>query len=172
LDNTPGDYTIRVASSGLNQKIAGYATLSYGSGSYKNSKASIDYGGSNTTADVRFLDTATLIPFPAEAPAQKADATFKLALQRVENAWTWSLNDAGIPFGSPLDLVTPLLWDPTSAVNGNLTISTKNGSWVDIVLISGPGNPSHPIHKHSNKGYIIVRVFDNMSQYEDREENC
>ena len=158
LDKTPGDYTIRVASSGLNQKISGFATLSYGSGSYKNSKPYIDYGGTNTTADVTFLDESTLVPFPVVPPAQKADTTVKLTLQRVNDAWTWTLSSAGDPFGSPLELVTPLLWDPASAADGNLTITTKNGTWVDLVFIAGPGNPSHPIHKHSVKGYIIVRI--------------
>lgn len=156
LDQIPGNYMIRAVSSGLNQKIAGYATLSYGNGSFSDSKPSIDYGGSNTTASVRFLDDTNLVPFPAEIPA-KADVTFKFILQRIENAWTWSLSDGGYPFGSPLELSEPLLWDP-KAIDGNLTITTKNGSWVDLVLISMPPGPSHPIHKHGKKAYIIVSI--------------
>jgi hypothetical protein len=154
LDKTPGDYTIRVASSGLNQKISGFATLSYGSGPKISSTPSIDYAGGNTTSSIRFNNDNAIIPFPADAPAQKADATHILEIGRVTNAWTWSLNGNN-PFGGPLDFVTPLLWDPKSA-NENLTITTTNGSWVDIIMIINPLQPSHPIHKHSNKGYYIV----------------
>jgi FtsP/CotA-like multicopper oxidase with cupredoxin domain len=103
---------------------------------------------------VTFLDENHLAPFPNEPPAQKADATHKLMLAHVRDAWTWTLN-ASDPFGSPLELGTPLLWDPNAIKDRNLIIETHNGTWVDIILTITPGQPSHPIHKHSNKAYII-----------------
>jgi len=158
LDKTPGDYTIRVTSSGLNQKVAGYATLSYGHGSYTNSIPYINYAGVNTTANVVYNNDNSIIPFQADPPAQHSDATHVLSIGRITNAWTWSLNGNN-PYGEPLELEYPLLWAPTSSPNPNLTITTTNGSWVDIIIIIEPLQPSHPIHKHSNKGYLIVSAY-------------
>jgi hypothetical protein len=164
LDKTPGDYTIRVTSSGLNQKVAGYATLSYGYGSYTNSTPYINYAGVNTTADVIFNDDNSYIPFPNDSPAQQSDVTHILNIVMITNAWTWSLNGNN-PYGEPLELEYPLLWAPTSSPNPNLTITTTNGSWVDIVMIIDPLQPSHPIHKHSNKAYIIASSHENPLWY-------
>jgi hypothetical protein len=50
------------------------------------------------------------------------------------------------------------LFNPTQALanDPNVVIKTKNATWVDLVLINpGPLGPGHPIHKHSNKGYIV-----------------
>jgi FtsP/CotA-like multicopper oxidase with cupredoxin domain len=58
LDQTPGNYSIRVASVANNQYATGYAVLSY-SGATKqvNSFASISYSGANTTANfIPFVD--------------------------------------------------------------------------------------------------------------------
>ena len=156
LDKPPGDYTIRVASTGFNQKVSGYAVLSYENGNKSNlSEPYINYGGLNTTANVRYLTESTLRPFPPVQPAQTADATHKLTIGRIENAWTWSM-DGQDPFVLALENETPLLWDPASAKFENLTVSTINDSWVDIIMETSPLEPSHPIHKHSNKGHLIV----------------
>jgi Multicopper oxidase len=58
-----------------------------------------------------------------------------------------------------LETETPLLFDSTSAeaMNPNLTITTKMGQWVDLIVQveSPPIQPAHPLHKHSNKAFVI-----------------
>ncbi|TAQ87647.1 hypothetical protein B7494_g4011 [Chlorociboria aeruginascens] len=155
LNQEPGDYTIRVASSGLNQKVSGFATLSYtnGGGKAQTPAASIDYGGVNTTASIVFYNAITASPYNPIAPSQNVDVTHILNIGRVADAWVWGLN--GTSFTMNLEDATPLLFDPSSAP-ADLTIATNNGSWVDLIFnISTPGQPSHPIHKHSTKMFLI-----------------
>ena len=159
LDKPVGDYTIRVPNLGINQIISGFATLSYkGSAHNTNSTPFINYGGQNLTADVIFLDDTKVVPFPPIAPAQTADATYFFNINRFGTAWTWTLSGKE-SFGLNLETETPLLFDPTSAeaMNPNLTITTKMGQWVDLVVQveNPPIQPPHPLHKHSNKAFII-----------------
>jgi hypothetical protein len=50
----------------------------------------------------------------------------------------------------------PLLFYPHLA-HPHHTISTLNNTWVDLVFRATPFNPAHPIHKHSNKAFVIGR---------------
>ena len=162
LDKVPRDYTIRVANSGADQIISGYATLSYKNGTKNNTSVPyIDYGGVNTTADVIPLDKTILVPFPASAPAPTADATYILNLGRKGANQNWTLN-GNATYGLDQDFNAPLLFSPESphALNPNFTIRTKNNTWIDIILQveltpATPAQPAHPVHKHSNKAYII-----------------
>lgn len=160
LDQPGREYTIQVAGDGLNQKVFSTATLSYKGGRKHNfPNPSINYAGQNTSASVRFLDEKTAVPFPPIHPSKTADQTVKLELRRKGLAWEWSLNE-NQTFNVELeDIPKPLLWDPTQPFAAGLTITTKNNTWVDLVLIASIADglqPSHPIHKHSNKGHIIV----------------
>jgi hypothetical protein len=126
------DYTIRVAGDGLNQKVFGSALLSYAYGSHKvDPKPSINYAGANTTADVRFLKDRTVVPFPAPYISPSVDSTYKLLINHTGFAWEWTLN-ANSAFNESLEDMTPLLWDPTPLKD--LTITTKNGTWVDMIF--------------------------------------
>jgi hypothetical protein len=158
LDKPAHNYILRVAGDGLNQKVYSQATFRYtGSPDTVIPHPSIDYSGANTTANVRFLDDKTVVPFPPVTPAQKVDQTYKLLLNRTGAAWQWTLNN-DTPFPLSLEEQTPLLWDPTELAGTGLTITTKNNTWVDLIFlvtISGGLQPPHPIHKHSNKGHII-----------------
>ena len=162
LDKTPGDYTIRVANFGADQIISGYATLSYKHGiKNRTSVPYINYGGVNTTASVTPLDKTLLVPFPASAPAPTADATYILNLGRKYANQNWSLN-GNATYALDQDYNSPLLFNPESphALNSNFTIRTKNNTWTDIILQvelapPNPAQPAHPVHKHSNKAYII-----------------
>jgi hypothetical protein len=167
LNKEKKDYAVRVASAGANQKLFVSGVLSYSGGTYtggshKNTTTMpyIDYGGTNTTADVTFLDDSTLVPFPPVHPAQQADQTVKLLLNRTGAAYQWTLaND--MPFNLSLEDIEPLLFNPYQLGNTSLVISTKNGTWVDLIYIatnSGGIQPPHPIHKHSNKAHIIVSL--------------
>ncbi|KAK4693981.1 hypothetical protein P7C71_g3514, partial [Lecanoromycetidae sp. Uapishka_2] len=162
LNKPRGNYTIRVANSGADQIISGFATLSYKDGRKSNASVPyIDYGGVNTTASVIPLNKTVLVPFPASAPAPTADATYILNLGRLGANYNWSLN-GNASYGLDQDFNAPLLFNPNSshATNSNFTIRTKNDTWIDIILQvmltpAAPAQPAHPVHKHSNKAYII-----------------
>ena len=158
LNKPARNYILRVAGGGLNQKVYSEATFRYtGAPDTVIPNPSIDYSGANTTASVRFLDDKTLLPFPPVTPAQRVDQTYKLLLNRTGAAWQWTLNN-DTPISLSLEEQTPLLWDPNELAGTGLTITTKNNTWVDLIFtvtVSGGPQPSHPIHKHSNKGHII-----------------
>ena len=179
LDQTPGDYTIRVANSGADQILSGYAKLSYknstslkspngynttSTNSTANATAYIDYAGGNTTASVIPLDETRLVPYPASKPAPTADATHILKLGRLGANYNWSLSGSSL-YDTEANYQTPLLFHPNSTVHPNAydpsrIIRTINGTWVDVILQvvlndAAPAQPAHPVHKHSNKAYLI-----------------
>ncbi|KAL8822659.1 MAG: hypothetical protein Q9191_006609 [Dirinaria sp. TL-2023a] len=169
LDKPPGDYTIRVANSGADQLISGYATLRVkGNDSTSTSPTPaststpyINYAGGNVSASVIPLDETKLVPFPASKPAPTADATHFLKFGRLNANWEWTLSGNG-SYPETADYQQPLLFYPnsTDAHNSSLVFRTKNGTWVDVVMqvvlnAAAPAQPAHPIHKHSNKAYII-----------------
>ncbi|KAF2101318.1 laccase TilA [Rhizodiscina lignyota] len=158
LDKKPGDYTIRMANPGINQLISGFATLRYkGSKNTFKSTPFINYAAVNTTPSVIMFDETTIKPFPPTKPNPTADRTFHLLINRTGATWEWTLSGKE-SFGLNLEDVTPLLFDPNSSLgkNKNLTITTKMGEWVDIIVqVTFPLQPPHPLHKHSNKGYLI-----------------
>jgi hypothetical protein len=164
LDRERAKYKIRVADTGGNQLIAGYATLQYvgGESSTRESAPYINYGGQNVSADVIPLNTSNLPPFPAIKPADHADDFFLLSLGRINSSWQWTLD--GTQFlPADLDSMVPVLYNPASEeLASALKISTRNDTWVDIVYqlrIADPSvtplQPPHPIHKHSNKMFLI-----------------
>lgn len=180
LDKPAGDYTIRVANQNADQLISGFATLRVtnstrrrgrGHGAYSTtstsapaftSKPYINYGGGNISASVVPLDETKLVPFPASKPAPSADATHFMRFGRLRANYGWTLSGDALYPDSGGDDSYPLLFYPNStlAKNDSLIIRTKNGTWVDVVMQvvlndAAPAQPAHPIHKHSNKGYII-----------------
>ncbi|CAG8925708.1 unnamed protein product [Penicillium salamii] len=158
LNNTPGDYRMTFASAGFNQKIAGYGVLSYINGDPSVVGTSLlNYGGVESPGAIPLIEN-TIKPLIPNAPAQEADATFILAIGRIEKAWKWSLN-GDHSYDLSLEAEKPLLWDPESQENSSLVITAKNGTWVDIIFdvtaTKRTLQPGHPIHKHSNTVYVI-----------------
>ncbi|KAJ5374028.1 Multicopper oxidase type 2 [Penicillium concentricum] len=159
LNNTPGNYLITAANAGLNQKVAGYGTLSYVTGDPSVvGKPSINYGGNSMSTDVVVFDENKIKPLFPSRPSEEADQTYLLTIGRIEKAWKWSLN-GDHSYGLSLESEKPMLWDPQSYEDSDLVIATKNDTWVDIVFAAF-GNastlqPGHPIHKHSNIVYIL-----------------
>nr|AAR21095.1 laccase [Auricularia auricula-judae] len=171
LDQSPGDYTIRVAAKAMPQLLSGYAVLSYKK-SLLNIKLGgvtsappakhpfIDYGGNVISGSGGVLFNAMAIqPFPAQAPPSgPADVTIRISLQR-SHALTWTMN--GVPLPTLPEQFTPLLIDPKGISNLDpaLYTSFKNGSIVDIILettVLGKGShPAHPIHKHNTKAFFL-----------------
>ena len=166
LDKPGGNYGIRAANIGLNQLIDTTAVLTYDAYNGKHddsytitSTPYTNQAGLNTSADVVFFNQAQMVSFPPAfpQPAPEASQTIVLSLQSVGNSYTWTLNGTALSH-SVDNIEPPLLYQaPTSnGLGTNVTIETKNGTWVDLILrVVTPSQPPHPIHKHSNKGFLI-----------------
>lgn len=136
-------------------------TASYGSS--KNlviSKRYVNRIGESIEANVTQFDQAKMRSFPPEfpQPAPAPAQTYFMHMHTSANSYTWALNST--PLYHPLldDLSPPLLWqNPLDFETGdNLTIITKNNTWVDLIFITHELlAPPHPIHKHSNKVFIL-----------------
>ncbi|KAJ5949286.1 hypothetical protein N7454_000870 [Penicillium verhagenii] len=161
LDQETANYQMRVAGNG-NQVISGFATLTYkgGESSKRESVPYIDYGGINTTSSVIVLNDINLPPYPAIQPASNADDFHLLTLGRINSSWEWTL-DGTTFLPAKLASMEPVLNNPQSPdLDSSLKIETRNNTWVDIVFqlaIPEPTllQPPHPIHKHSNKAFLI-----------------
>jgi len=160
LDQTPADYTIRVANSGLNQVISGYGVLSYqGSSGLSTSEAVMNYGGQNTTT-ITVLNRAVAYPYPAETVSSTADITFVLDIMKDPQeslSWAWTLNGVDAYNQSRDDETPPLLYQtPADIPKSDLILRTNYNEWVDLIIkVAGPLAEPHPIHKHANKFFVI-----------------
>jgi FtsP/CotA-like multicopper oxidase with cupredoxin domain len=166
LDQSPGNYNVRSVVTGLNQLLNTTAILSYvngpkpapvstvGVGSVS-SQSYISINGLNATASTTFFNDSLAVPFPPVSPAPFADETYILRLNRWNASYRWFLGNDSYPLSLQYD--KPLLFDPNAqGPNSDLTIRTKNGTWVDLIFSAvGPLQPTHPIHKHSNKFFVI-----------------
>jgi FtsP/CotA-like multicopper oxidase with cupredoxin domain len=166
------DYGIRMASLALAQLIDTTAVLSYGGnheyGHYKNSTSTdaiistpyTNQAGLPTTGNVTVFNQAQMVSFPPQYPqtSPKIDQTVFMTLGNVANSYSWAMNTTLFNHAMLDNADPPLLYQTPSPNNPgqNLTIITKNGTWVDLIfLVPGLSQPPHPIHKHSNRGFII-----------------
>lgn len=158
LDQPAADYVIRVATVSLNQVTTGLATLSYaGSQGPAAPNPVINYAGQNLTPDFVPFSDAAIVPFETVSPSLDVNKTFLLEIENEGQAYLWTLSERE-SYSMDLEDGQPLLFNPYSAEaqNSNLTITTNNGTWVDLVIsVLGPIGPPHPIHKHSNKAFIV-----------------
>nr|AUS45848.1 multicopper oxidase [Coniochaeta hoffmannii] len=159
LDKPPASYTFRSVSGDIAQIMQSTGVLAYSNAkncSAPVNKPSVTLGGTNATADTVFLDETKAKPFPPVAPSMEVDDTFLLHVDNAGASWRWKLGNESFPINLGTT-ATPLLFDPTVFSNKpNLTISNKNGSWVDLVIQPlAPISPAHPIHKHSNKFFVV-----------------
>ena len=161
LDKEPAPYTLRVASTGANQVISGFAKVAYqgGEDNPRESTPYINYGGSNV-GDSTPLNTSNLPPFPPVYPRSTADDFHLLTLGRINSSWEWTLDGTKF-FPADMDRMEPAIFNPNSPeLASALKITTNNGTWVDLVYelrIEEPTvvQPPHPMHKHSNKAFLI-----------------
>lgn len=138
--------------------LSAYATMSYvGSMHDNNPTSKFNYAGVNTTADFVLLNDSTIVPLESITPPP-ADITFFYTLNHFFDTppeWTFS----GYASYSPdLEKQYPMLFAPnsTEGFNQSITFRTNNNQWVDLIIQSvGPLAPPHPIHKHSNKVYVL-----------------
>ncbi len=155
----PGNFTMRMASLTMPQMFVGYATLSYRDPKQAPPPSTPSIGyindvGGNTTANVRFFDQAAMKAFPPAPVPSVADQMVKVSMHVAGRSYNWALNDTIYPM--QLDNAAPLLFHPQPELHNNVTITTKNNTWVDIVFqaVTFPTTP-HPIHKHGIKMYLL-----------------
>lgn len=183
LDKSGGEYGVRVASRAATQVIESTGILSYkarASDSTANrvynrndgantphgnstdlisSKRCMNRVGKAVDANFTSFDQAMMKSFPPQfpIPAPHADQTFFMHMGTSENSYTWALNSTPV-YHPALDDSAPLLWQRAKSINtnGNITIITNNSTWVDLIFITLQLRaPPHPIHKHSNKVFIL-----------------
>ncbi|GKZ33736.1 hypothetical protein AbraIFM66950_003768 [Aspergillus brasiliensis] len=156
LNKPTGNYTVRAANSGINQVINATAVLTYDT-PFKSQKGSsvpsIDIHGSPVSSNYTLLNETTIMPFPVEAPSSEVAATHILRIGHYNASYRWTEGNSSFPLS--LEAASPLLFYPSTA-KPDLTIKTLNGTWVDLIFhVNGQIQPPHPIHKHSNKFYVI-----------------
>ncbi|EHA27091.1 laccase [Aspergillus niger ATCC 1015] len=155
-EDQAGDYTVRVANNYANQVINGTGTLSYDTATPKqigSSQPYINEAGSNATATTVILNETDVVPFPVVAPAKKADRTYILNVENANSSYTWTLGNQYPMSNEELD--PPVLFN-LSSISQAYSAMTMNGTWVDLIInITTSGQPQHPIHKHSNKYFVI-----------------
>lgn len=163
-----GDYGIRVVALAPVQVIDTTAILSYGGTHnpkpYNNSDSteivtstpSVNRGGMPTSPNVTVFDESQMKSFPPQfpQPAPEVSQTVFLSLGDIGNSFTWAMNMTPFDYAMA-NADEPYLYQHPP-FNSNLTISNKNNTWVDIILIvAQPAAPPHPIHKHSNKMFLV-----------------
>ena len=161
---TAGDFTIRVAATTDPQLIAGYAILRVRVSGEEETDSDacapfIDDGGSPLSDSVAVFDPNTAKPFPDSPIPQVADQTLIMHMGNAIPPYLWALNATPLA-PSSIENQPPLLLEPRESPDH--IAGTKNGSWVDLVLITHTSpNPAHPIHKHGVKMYLLGLGYGN-----------
>lgn len=169
LNQTVGDYPIRVSNNGQNQIISGFGALSYkgSKGPAPGAVAAMTFAGASI-GKITTFSALKASPFVAPAEFSKtADKTFRFTLQKLPkagNAYRWTLS-GNAAYDMSNDDGMPLLYkNPASIPESDIVKKTNYGDWVDIIMHSpGPVAQPHPIHKHSNKFFMIGQGAGNFS---------
>lgn len=157
-----GKFKIRANAISAPQMITGYAVLAVdskgGGGEPSDDKAQIDIVGNPTNGDVVIFNALKAAPFPPEPIPEKADALYRLDMLFDGASYLWAMNGSRL---MPADLEhrdVPTLFKPQPGISNNVTLTTKNDTWIDLVFFAAQfPMPPHPIHKHGNKMYEIGR---------------
>lgn len=155
VNQTSGDYTIRMVSGSNQQILNTTAILHYDTPDQLNRTSNpwITLTGGNATADTVFLDDTSVVSYPAIAPSTNVAATYFLTISHFGASYRWTLGNSS--FDLELEESQPLLFNQT-AIPSDLIIRTDNNTWVDLIIqVDSPAQPAHPIHKHSNKHFAI-----------------
>ncbi|QUC23423.1 uncharacterized protein UV8b_07664 [Ustilaginoidea virens] len=156
----PGRYPIRLHANSAPQTIVGHAILHVPgvAAAHRKPRQWIDIIGNPLSKDVVFFDEATARPYPPQPIAQKADALHVLSMRLNGASYRWALNSTALTPTTLDHESPPILFDPslTMAKHDDVTIQTRNGTWVDLVFFSAVyPMPPHPIHKHGVKMFKI-----------------
>lgn len=153
-----GNFNMRVSSIGASQSISNYAILSYhDAGQPAPNTPSVAYIndiGVNTTANVRFFSQRQMRAFPPVTIPATAEQTFVLSMIVAGQTYLWALNNTIYPLTHQMQ--EPVLFNPQPFISDNVTISTLNNTWVDLVFVTATWpQPQHPMHKHGGKMFLI-----------------
>jgi FtsP/CotA-like multicopper oxidase with cupredoxin domain len=160
----PGSFQIRVRSTTLAQMITAHAILlvdgpedtpaAIQESSEQNGY--INLTGKPTSPDVRMFNDSLAPPFPAMPIPQSADVFHYVHMFQAGATYLWALNGSRLMPADFEDVATPVLLNPDSQVRDNVTLTTRNGTWIDLVFTVRPKpRLTHPIHKHGNKMFIL-----------------
>lgn len=154
---TPGNYPLRVASNTAAQIVSNFGYISYHAPGQVaplfQTTPYINDVGVNATADTIFYNQAAQKSFPPAPVPNFANQTFILDMLVYQQTYLWALNNS---IYSLTNTETPVLFDPMPFVQNNVTLTTLNDTWVDIVFVTATyPQPQHPIHKHGNKMFLI-----------------
>lgn len=172
LDKKPGAYTIRAPDYGGTQIISGFATLQYKNAPSDNGPTEpyVNYGGEVLSNDTKSLTnylvlTDNVPPFPNVKPAPVADAEHLLLVGRFNASYNYTVTGKKM-YPVDANAENPLLYAPNDpfAMDEDLVIRTKNGTWVDLILqvstLYGDQYAfTHVMHKHGSKTWRIGQAL-------------
>ncbi|OAA34619.1 laccase [Metarhizium rileyi] len=152
----PGDFEIRFHATSAPQTIIGNAILRVpGLGlavNRKEPKQYINIIGKPLSSDVVVFNQTVAHPYPAVPIAPKADALHVLMMKLDGASYLWAMNSTGLAPTTLEHTNPPLLFRPEATKFENNTITTRNGTWIDLVFLAAAfPMPPHPIHKHGVK---------------------
>lgn len=159
-----GRFKIRANANSAPQMIVGHAVLDVvaeaapgGDEAGGEAAAFIDIAGNPTSPDVVVFDQLAARPFPPDPVPRSADATFVLNMKIDGASYLWALNSSRLmPTDGAAGAGPSVLQAPRPWARDNVTITTRNGSWVDLVFLAGVFPvPPHPIHKHGSRMFRI-----------------
>jgi FtsP/CotA-like multicopper oxidase with cupredoxin domain len=153
-----GNFNMRLSSIGASQSLSNYAVLSYNDAGQPApntpSVAYINDIGVGTSPNVRIFTQSQMRMFPAQTIPETADDTFVLSMIAAGQTYLWALNNTIYPLTHQQE--PALLFNPQPFVSNNVTISTRNNTWVDLVFVTATWpQPPHPMHKHAGKMFMI-----------------
>ncbi|PHH54403.1 Laccase abr2 [Ceratocystis fimbriata CBS 114723] len=162
--SSPGIYPMRLASVTTAQTLAAHAILEYSTPSQEAQVAASQRGptvasitprGAGVDPSVVFFNQSDIKAYPPQAVSPTVDQTVIMYMRVAGHAHEWALNSTIYPMA--LDMVaSPLLFAPDPQRLNNVTITTLNDTWVDVIFVTDTyPMPAHPIHKHSNKMFLI-----------------
>ncbi|EJT69552.1 laccase-1 [Gaeumannomyces tritici R3-111a-1] len=181
-----GDFAIRVASAAMPQLMSGMATMRVQAANSSSPTRVVtrgdDYGddedGGETGGKQKLrIQQAPPVPAPTQpavsptstpyindAGAAASRNTFKLSMRHDGAAYKWALNGTIYP-ASADEAPTPILFGPPQTKDENdVTISTQNNTWIDLVFESAIfPMPPHPVHKHGTHMYLIGQGQGNFT---------
>jgi FtsP/CotA-like multicopper oxidase with cupredoxin domain len=152
-----GTFKIRSNANSTPQLLVGHAILSVkGQGGNNGSSTSfITIGGAAVSNDVVLFDQSIAHPFPPSPIPEKADAFFPLTMEVVGASYLWAVNYTKL-LPTTIEDGLPTLFHPQPYIQNNVTITTRNNTWVDLLFIGASLlMPPHPMHKHGNHMYQI-----------------
>ncbi|KAK3358726.1 multicopper oxidase-domain-containing protein [Lasiosphaeria hispida] len=160
--NNPGKYPVRIASVQNSQVMYSSATLLYsvdetGPAPERPTVPYVKNNGLPASNATVYYSQPKQKQFVEEPIGQVANQTYKLFMRTAGPSFSWALNKTTLP-AAVLDHGSEpvVLFEPKINNLDNTTITTKNGTWVDLILITDTiPMPPHPIHKHGNKMWQI-----------------